>query len=249
MKIRNDFVTNSSSSSYIIGKKDDDVTVESVYQMIRKYYIEFHSKILEMVSYVRNEMKKDIEINQIEDGWYAIKSELKWEDNNKLEEKFGTGINSYAWWDYSWVEQCETYEDYKTYWTIKMGNSDNDYRPYAPFTIIDYSSKERVHILHLGKGGLKYKSDSGNSKSSVLEWYFNYAEEAFNHEPYKEGMYCNRGYYEALTDRIQSEKIPKSKACLYLLGKILVDSEDGYIPEYVASKLRYEARYACSHMG
>ena len=40
MKIRTDFVTNSSSSSFSIGKQGDNNTKDIVYNIIRKHYKE-----------------------------------------------------------------------------------------------------------------------------------------------------------------------------------------------------------------
>ena len=39
------------------------------------------------------------------------------------------------------------------------------------------------------------------------------------------------------------------KACLFLLGRICIHSECGYIPEYVVEKLSEVSEYACNHMG
>lgn len=53
LKIRNGFVTNSSSSSFIIGKANDNtVTIDSVYQEIKELYKQYYKSCSEMYSYV-----------------------------------------------------------------------------------------------------------------------------------------------------------------------------------------------------
>ena len=44
MKIRTSFVTNSSSSSFIIGRHDEDVTVNIVFNMLKTLYKEYLNK-------------------------------------------------------------------------------------------------------------------------------------------------------------------------------------------------------------
>lgn len=54
MKRRSDFVTNSSSSSFILGTKDDDtVTKDSVYSIIRNLYLEYIEKRNQIIQYIK----------------------------------------------------------------------------------------------------------------------------------------------------------------------------------------------------
>ena len=53
MKIRMDFVTNSSSSSFIIGKaKQNNYTVEDVYTILKKLYLKYEEKKQELIPYI-----------------------------------------------------------------------------------------------------------------------------------------------------------------------------------------------------
>ena len=45
MKIRRDFVTNSSSSSFIIGKDGDNTNIDIIFNIIKEFYIEYLMKV------------------------------------------------------------------------------------------------------------------------------------------------------------------------------------------------------------
>ncbi len=183
MKIRTDFVTNSSSSSFVIGKKDDEsVTIESVYQMLRVFYKEMYS-----VTIPKN------------DGWL----------------------------------QCETYEDYIKYWKA----SDK----FAPFTIVDFLEDKEVEWVHW-KGKEIHKVDTEND---TLQWFYPYIDKSGDCDVCEYRGWCD----EEECKENQKLLFPKDKACLYLLGRVCVCSECGYIPDCVVEKLGDISEYWCNHMG
>lgn len=257
MKVRQDFVTNSSSSSFVIGKKDDEeVTIESVFQKIKGFYKEFISKRDAVIQYITDNPKLGMEY-KVEhkcnpDRYYChffFSKDRRWKDYDEIqrmiERTFGISLWDNFEKEYDWLN-CETYQDYEKYWLSKM-NNENAEKNYvhAPFTIADFFEEKEVNMLHLKEKEVHLV----NSKSDTLDWYYDNIREAFGG-----GNVCNSEqlvpYHEG--DEYKKNEpilIPENKACLYLLGRVCVCSESGYIPEYVVERLGRISEYFCNHMG
>lgn len=239
MKIRLDYITNSSSSSFIVGKKDDSsVSVESVYQTIRSMYLGLKEKISNVVQYLSEHPSIPIEYKNGDFSFTKKDKDGHYDIRKNIEELFGIDVLYYYPVSYDWID-CETYEDYEKFWKDRFKEQSKQ-RDYAPFTIGDFSNHRAIFWPHCSyPQNLLYEPQCTSAQSEVYEWY---ADEYRHLEPEE-----RKGSPLPQPDELSQEE--GNNACFLYLGKVCIYSECGLIPEYIVEQLSKISNYSCNHMG
>lgn len=256
MKFRKDFVTNSSSSSFIIGKYGDGIDKNTVYELVRHIYKEFldiKKRLMPVAKDygicwdVERECFTYIKFGKITDELRAERKEI----NARLKKDFGVELcDLYFYHNFEWLK-CETYDDFVEFFGGKDAKDAYGFSM-RPFDIIDFEKETEMPDGKLFKDSFDYQE--------IIDWYLPcvlFPSEEQNYD--LEGNYigecgeCPFNHNKEACEKFKSNekegKYTKETLVCKVLGKIGVISYCGYIPEYVVEKLGAKSNVYCNHMG
>lgn len=186
MKIRNDFVTNSSSTSFIFGNTDNSESVETVYRLIRVIVNEIVTLYKRVSLQIKDEEAYQKYINSNHYAKY-LKYRLQLQKNEKYISVLGKEMkNSFLCGDYNDIcalfregteamerfndiLRCYTYKQYEEYGELYIldirDEKDSNIEIMLGDIVSEYCDIERENLLHYTENVFKQ-----NRKSFALKF-------------------------------------------------------------------------------
>ena len=226
MKFRTDFVTNSSSSSFIIAPHNNMMSKNDVFVKIKEFYKDWIIKKNKMIEFCRNheafnvtEDEEGVHLNRVIDDFSVY---MKLDDY--IEETFDISLFEDINIHLDWMK-CETYDEYVAF-TSKHKYIDKQEKP---FIIIDATNKEEA-----------------NDFGHILNWYFPCFEDT--HFTTKWCEYCSDEKKE-YCKLMKTGKSSELNQIILLFGNLCISSESGYIPRSISYDIEELCSKYCHHMG
>ena len=219
MKIRNGFVTNSSSSSFILTRdssKLEKMDVESVFGLVQKLYGQYQKKYKDVLARaIKDAGQADFyEVFKERYGWEAMYKSDGWFTRTYGVDAIDLSTYQRAMENFKKWKSCKNYAEYVQRCTIVSG----EYSHVYPFEIFDYHEETNI---------------SGNyTLCETVGWYD--WESHRDDEEYED---------------IPSDNNAQLKEALIKLGDVGIHSECGYIPDEIVDKLSELSVHFCNHMG
>lgn len=256
MKIRNGFVTNSSSSSFIIGKVGETkVTIDEVFDIIKDSYRKWIAKSQEYFDYVNERHKQNKNYPHIENYSLVFNKDDSFDKKCAIRHELDRtiGISHYDLYDGRSIDllECDTYKDYEEMALKKIKDAkEKKERTYGlvPFTI-DYLTNPNPIMLQDGV----YEKDEDESNWSyleILDWYCPKAS-ILDDIPEDEDVCANCEDREWCGGEDARNAISSNRELEMTarLGQVCVYSECGRIPDFVVEELANISHLWCNHMG
>lgn len=234
MKTRHGFVTNSSSSSFIISKKENLNSIDEVYLFLRTLFFEYIQKTNELIEYCKSDNRFTVSEKEGRTVIEFAKKKAPYEEyrcaSDFIQKTYGMHWFDVGYGTVDWLH-CETYNDF-----LEFIQKDNRYF--------------FINIVDLENPSFDEECDI-ESIDSLIEWYL----PCFGCHTTSDCNNCNDREYcytyrdsKELTDEIKKVENKQDIIKLFF-GRFCICSESGYIPSYVVNRLAEASTFWCNHMG